>query len=145
MINGRKKNHFKKGTVSLREIRRYQKSNDLLIRKLSFAKLVREIANDFHPDLRFQSSALLALQEAAEAYLVLYFEKANLAAIHAKRVTVFPRDFFLVAAISHNFRPCFSLKEGTPKGIMAGPNYPPKTTSISKAQKKKPKSSGKKK
>ena len=70
------------GTVALREIRRYQKSTDLLIRKLPFQRLVREIAQDFKNDLRFQGSAVLALQEAAEAYLVGLFEDTNLCAIH---------------------------------------------------------------
>ncbi|KAJ7573174.1 histone 3 [Mycena floridula] len=86
---------FRPGTVALREIRRYQKSTELLIRKLPFQRLVREIAQDFQPDLRFQSSAVLALQEAAEAYLVSLFEDTNLAAIHAKRVTIQPKDLAL--------------------------------------------------
>lgn len=76
------------GTVALREIRRYQKSTDLLIRKLPFQRLVREIAQDFKTELRFQSAAIGALQEAAEAYLVGLFEDTNLCAIHAKRVTI---------------------------------------------------------
>eukprot|EP00798_Chlamydomonas_sp_ICE-L_P015598 gene15598-biopygen24628 len=85
---GVKKPHrYRPGTVALREIRKYQKSTELLIRKLPFQRLVREIAQDFKTDLRFQSSAVLALQEAAEAYLVGLFEDTNLAAIHAKRVT----------------------------------------------------------
>ncbi|KAF8623911.1 hypothetical protein AX15_006136 [Amanita polypyramis BW_CC] len=87
---GVKKPHrFRPGTVALREIRRYQKSTELLIRKLPFQRLVREIAQDFKTDLRFQSSAVMALQEAAEAYLVSLFEDTNLAAIHAKRVTMY--------------------------------------------------------
>ncbi|CAG8590853.1 10992_t:CDS:2 [Funneliformis mosseae] len=77
------------------EIRRYQKSTELLIRKLPFQRLVREIAQDFKTDLRFQSSAIGALQEAAEAYLVALFEDTNLAAIHAKRVTIQPKDIQL--------------------------------------------------
>ncbi|KAJ9513609.1 hypothetical protein QJQ45_006086 [Haematococcus lacustris] len=86
---GVKKPHrYRPGTVALREIRKYQKSTELLIRKLPFQRLVREIAQDFKTDLRFQSSAVLALQEAAEAYLVGLFEDTNLAAIHAKRVTI---------------------------------------------------------
>lgn len=76
------------GTVALREIRRYQKSTELLIRKLPFQRLVREIAQDFKSDLRFQSSAIGALQESVEAYLVSLFEDTNLCAIHAKRVTI---------------------------------------------------------
>ena len=68
---GVKKPHrYRSGTVALREIRRYQKSTELLIRQLPFQRLVREIAQDFKTDLRFQSSAVMALQEASEAYLV---------------------------------------------------------------------------
>ncbi|EGB03522.1 hypothetical protein AURANDRAFT_33922 [Aureococcus anophagefferens] len=68
---GVKKPHrYRPGTVALREIRRYQKSTELLVRKLPFQRLVREIAQDFKTDLRFQGSAVLALQEAADAYLV---------------------------------------------------------------------------
>ena len=78
---------------------RYQKSTELLIRKLPFQRLVREIAQDFKTDLRFQSSAVLALQEAAEAYLVGLFEDTNLAAIHAKRVTIMPKDIQLARRI----------------------------------------------
>jgi histone H3 len=93
---GVKKPHrFRPGTVALREIRRYQKSTELLIRKLPFQRLVREIAQDFKTDLRFQSSAVLALQEASEAYLVSLFEDTNMAAIHAKRVTIQPKDLAL--------------------------------------------------
>ncbi|XP_050783970.1 histone H3-like [Gopherus flavomarginatus] len=76
---GVKKPHrYRPGTVALREIRRYQKSTELLIRKLPFQRLVREIAQDFKTDLRFQSSAVMALQEASEAYLVGLFEDTNL-------------------------------------------------------------------
>ncbi|KNZ60607.1 histone H3 [Puccinia sorghi] len=85
---GVKKPHrYRPGTVALREIRRYQKSTELLIRKLPFQRLVREIAQDFKTDLRFQSSAVMALQEL--------FEDTNLAAIHAKRVTIQPKDIQL--------------------------------------------------
>ncbi|MCO5561565.1 hypothetical protein L7F22_015185 [Adiantum nelumboides] len=97
---GVKKPHrFRPGTVALREIRKYQKSTELLIRKLPFQRLVREIAQDFKTDLRFQSSAVLALQEAAEAYLVGLFEDTNLCAIHAKRVTIMPKDIQLARRI----------------------------------------------
>ncbi|GHJ85269.1 hypothetical protein NliqN6_1671 [Naganishia liquefaciens] len=93
---GVKKPHrYRPGTVALREIRKYQKSTELLIRKLPFQRLVREIAQDFKTDLRFQSSAVMALQEASEAYLVSLFEDTNLAAIHAKRVTIQPKDMQL--------------------------------------------------
>jgi len=97
---GVKKPHrYRPGTVALREIRRYQKSTELLIRKLPFQRLVREIAQEFKTDLRFQGSAVLALQEAAEAYLVGLFEDTNLCAIHAKRVTIMPRDIHLARRI----------------------------------------------
>ncbi|CAL5409906.1 unnamed protein product [Camellia sinensis] len=97
---GVKKPHrFRPGTVALREIRKYQKSTELLIRKLPFQRLVREIAQDFKTDLRFQSSAVAALQEAAEAYLVGLFEDTNLCAIHAKRVTIMPKDMQLARRI----------------------------------------------
>lgn len=97
---GVKKNHrYRPGTVALREIRKYQKSTDLLIRKLPFQRLVREIATTFKTDLRFQSSAVLALQEAAEAYLVGLFEDTNLCALHAKRVTIMPKDMQLARRI----------------------------------------------
>ena len=95
----KKPHRYRPGTVALREIRKYQKSTDLLIRKLPFQRLVREIAFGMKTDLRFQSSAVLALQEAAEAYLVGLFEDTNLAAIHAKRVTIMPKDMQLARRI----------------------------------------------
>lgn len=95
----RKPHRFRPGTVSLREIRRYQKSTELLIRKLPFQRLVREIAQDFQHGLRFQSTAVVALQEAAEAYMVGLFEDSNLCAIHARRVTIMPKDIQLARRI----------------------------------------------
>jgi len=93
---GVKKPHrFRPGTVALREIRRYQKSTELLIRKLPFQRLVREIAQEYQSDLRFQGTAIIALQEACEAYMVSLFEDTNMAAIHAKRVTIMSRDIAL--------------------------------------------------
>ncbi|KAF5312713.1 hypothetical protein D9619_002344 [Psilocybe cf. subviscida] len=92
----RKKPHrFRPGTVALREIRRYQKSSKLLIRRMPFQRLVREIAQDYKADIRFQSAAIEALQDSAKAYLVGLFEDVNLAALHAKRVTIMPRDMAL--------------------------------------------------
>ena len=85
--------------ITRNSIRRYHKSTELLIRKLPFQRLVREIAQDFKTDLRFQGSAVLALQEAAEAYLVGLFEDTNLCAIHAKRVTIMPKDIQLARRI----------------------------------------------
>ena len=97
---GVKKPHrYRPGTVALREIRKYQKNTELLIRKLPFQKLVREVAQDFKADLRFQSHAIAALQEAAEAYIVAVFEDTNRCAIHAKRVTIMPKDMKLARRI----------------------------------------------
>ena len=90
---------YQPGTVALREIRHYQKTTELLIRKLPFSRLVREIAQDFKTDLRFQPQAIGALQEAAEAYLVGLFKDTNLCAIHAKRVTIMPKDIQLARRI----------------------------------------------
>lgn len=97
---GVKKTHrYRPGTVALREIRRYQKTTDLLIKKAPFQRLVREVAQDFKTDLRFQSSAVMALQEASEAFLVGLFEDTNLCAIHARRVTIMPKDMQLARRI----------------------------------------------
>ena len=102
----RKTYRFRPGTVALKEIRRYQKSTDLLIRKLPFQRLVREIANDplvvpgnMVGKIRFQTDAIKALQESCEAYLVGLFEDSNLCAIHAKRVTIMPKDIQLARRI----------------------------------------------
>ena len=101
----RKPHRWRPGTVALREIKKYQKSTELLIRKLPFQRFVREIANDEvsmskYPDgMRWQSQAVIALQEAAEAYAVGLFEDSNLNAIHAKRVTVMPKDMQLARRI----------------------------------------------
>ena len=98
----KKKHRWRPGTVALREIRRYQKSTELLIKKAPFGRLVREIAQDFRvkgEELRFQSSAIQALQEATEAYLVGLFEDVNLCAIHAKRVTIMAKDMNLARRI----------------------------------------------
>ena len=90
---------FRPGIMALCEIRHYQKSSALLIRKLLFQRLVREIAQDFKMDLHFQAAAILCLQEAAEAYLVGLFEDTNLCAIHAKRVMITPKDLQLARCI----------------------------------------------
>ena len=97
---------YRPGTVALKQIRQYQKSTELLIRKLPFQRLVREIACDqdvitspLCGKVRFQSAAIMALQEASEAYLVGLFEDSNLCAIHAKRVTIMPKDIQLARRI----------------------------------------------
>jgi histone H3/H4 len=81
--SSKKLHRFRAGTVTLREIRKYQKSTDLLIRKLPFQQLVREIASGFRRDNRFQSSAITALQEASEAYLIGLFNSQYLR--HARK------------------------------------------------------------
>ncbi|PLB49479.1 histone H3 [Aspergillus steynii IBT 23096] len=95
---------YKPGTVALKEIRKYQRTYDLLIQKLPFARLVREVALELLPadvgsELRWQSHAIQALQEAAEAFLVHLFEDTNLCAIHAKRVTIMQKDIQLARRI----------------------------------------------
>ena len=99
----RKPYRFRPGTVALRDIMRYQKSTELLIRKIPFQRLVREIVYKLKDkDYRFQSTALLALQEAAEAFLVNMFDQCNDIAIHGKRVTVMRKDIQLWKRI-HDF------------------------------------------
>ena len=100
VTGGVKKPHrYRPGTVALRQIRKYQKTTDLLIRKLPFQRLVRQIAQEYKADLRFQSTAIMALQEATEAYLVSLFEDTQLCSIHAKRVTIMPKDLQLARRI----------------------------------------------
>ena len=90
---------FRPGVMALREIRHCQKSSALLVGRLPFQGLVREIARGFRTDLRFRSAAILCLQEAAEAYLVRLFEDTNLCAMHAGRVTVTPGDLRLAGHV----------------------------------------------
>merc|ERR1719213_1058175 len=102
-VAGQKKaKRFCPGTKALREIKKYQKTTDLLIRKLPFQRLVREIAHEY-ADLYFQGQALFALQEATETYMVWVFEDTNLAAIHGKRVTIMPRDLQLARRLRGDF------------------------------------------
>jgi len=96
----RKPHRYRPGTVALREIRQYQRSTELLIRKLPFARLAREITNSFAPEpFRWTAEALLALQEATEDFLVHLMEDTNLCALHAKRVTIMPKDLQLARRI----------------------------------------------
>ena len=102
----KKRYRYRPGTVALKQIRQYQKSTELLIRKLPFQRLVREIASDSEViksplcgKVRFQKAAIMALQEATEAYLVGLFEDSNLCAIHARRVTIMPKDIQLARRI----------------------------------------------
>ena len=94
-----KKRRFRPGTVALREIWQYQKSTELLIRRAPFQRVIYEIMWGFRNDLRIQAAAIKGLQEAAEAYLVGLFEDSNLCAIHAKWVTIMPRDVQLTRRI----------------------------------------------
>ena len=98
-IKEKRKFKRKAGTVALREVKRYQKTIDNLLPRASFQRLVRNICSDLDHELRFQSQALLALQEASEAYLVGVFEDTNLCAIHAKRSTIFKKDMDLARRI----------------------------------------------
>lgn len=96
-----KKRHYRHrpGSLALKEIRRYQKSTNMLLKKLPFQRLVREISQSFKTDLKFTGGSLECLQEACEAYLVGLFEDTNLCAIHAKRVTIMPKDIQLARRI----------------------------------------------
>ncbi|KAG9302546.1 hypothetical protein G9A89_007250 [Geosiphon pyriformis] len=103
-----KPRRYRPGTVALREIRKMQKSTNLLLRKLPFARVVKEIAGDIITNerggngsvgYRWESAAIIALQEATEAFLVHLFEDANLCAIHAKRVTIMQKDIQLARRI----------------------------------------------
>jgi histone H3 len=99
-LSGVKRPHrYRPGTVALREIRRFQKSTELLLRRRPFARLVREVAQDFKSNLRFNPDALLALQEATESFMVGLFEDSNRCAIHGKRVTLMPKDIQLAQFI----------------------------------------------
>eukprot|EP00275_Glaucocystis_incrassata_P001155 EC122003.1.p2 GENE.EC122003.1~~EC122003.1.p2 ORF type:complete len:150 (+),score=24.65 EC122003.1:118-567(+) len=95
----RKKFRFRPGTVALREIRKYQKTTNLLILRRPFQRLVREIAHDLKSDFRFHKAAVEALQEATEAFIVRLFEDTNLCTLHAKRVTIMPKDMQLARRI----------------------------------------------
>ena len=92
----RKARRFRPGTVALRQIRKYQSSTELLIRKLPFQRLVKEVVYQlFQQQYRFQSTALLALQEASEDFLVRMFETVNHIAIHSNRQTIMSKDMYL--------------------------------------------------
>ena len=92
------------GVRALNEIRFYQKTHSLLIAKRAFLRLVKEITQDYKTDLRWQAVAVYNLQVAVESFLEQYFEMTNLCALHAKRVTIFPKDMFLVKNMAdYNF------------------------------------------
>lgn len=110
--NKKKPHRFRPGSVALRQIRKYQKSTDLLLRKQPFQRVVKKIVKDLYPDkdYRWQSNAILALQEACESYIVGLFEDANECAIHAKRVTVMGKDIQLALRIRRERSTCQVLK-----------------------------------
>jgi histone H3 len=96
----RKPHRWHPGMVALREIQKFQKNTDLLIRKAPFQHLVRKIALKFGKrDLRMQSTADLALQEAAEYFMVDVFSDTKLCAMHGKRVTIMNKDMVLSSCI----------------------------------------------
>ena len=107
------KRRYKPGTVALREIKRYQQSMSMMLPRASFQRLVRSITGAIDPDLRFQSQSLLALQEAAEAYIVSLFEDTNLCAIHAKRNTIQKKDMELARRIRGDRH--FDFRDTLPK------------------------------
>ena len=94
-----KRRRWRPGTQSLRESHFYQKSCNLLIHKLPFLRLVRELLHNQKAGMRIQASAIYALQEDSEAYLVYLFKDANLCTIHAKHVTIMPKDIQLAHRI----------------------------------------------
>nr|XP_010348561.1 histone H3.3A-like [Saimiri boliviensis boliviensis] len=118
---GVKKPHgYRPDTVTLREIRRYQKSTEFLICKLPFQHLVQEIAQDVKTHLRFQSAAMGALQEASETYLVGLFEDTNLCAIRAKRATTMPKDIQL----AHHIRGEYAYESTMMGNILSSKKIP---------------------
>ena len=90
-----RKFRWRPGTVALRQIKKFQKTTDLLMRKAPFQRLVRELATGHKEGLRWQASAVAALQEATEAYVTGLLSDSNLCALHAKRVTLMARDLQL--------------------------------------------------
>jgi len=102
-VGGVKKKHrWRPGTKAMRDIRWYQKSTDLLIKKAPFQRLVKEVMRDIRDergDFRIQARAVQALQEASEAFIVHLFENTNLCAIHAKRITIAPVDMRLARRV----------------------------------------------
>jgi histone H3 len=126
-----KPHRWRPGTVALREIRKYQKSTELLLLRRAFQRVVREIAQDFKADLRFQPEAILALQEATERYLVQMFEDANAAVIHCGRTTLMTKDIQLVRRIWDRMPKPMNLDGGGGGGMprvapRRKPKYPQK-------------------
>lgn len=100
----RKPHRYRPGTVALREIKRYQKSTDLLLRKLPFQRVVREIAQERKSDLRWQATALDVLQDAAESFLVEQFAAANAVTVFKGNVTITDKAMRLAMALNTSAR-----------------------------------------
>lgn len=129
----RKPHKWRAGTVAMREIKRYQNSAEHLVPKAPFKRLVREIIHGFNDDLRVQGATIEALLEASEAYLVEHFERTQTAAVHAKRITIYPKDSRLVTNLAKSLsvstymdqlltdddkgKVAFGIK---PRGVVAG-------------------------
>ena len=131
--NVRKKRRYRPGTVALREIRKYQKSTQLLIRQLPFQRLVREIVQTLFKteNYKFQSTAILALQESAELFLSNMFSKCNEIAIHGKRVTVQSKDIQLWDRVIGFREKSFSYFNNQPSLTeLLGETVDPKQTGI---------------
>ena len=109
----KKTRRFRPGTVALRAIRKYQRGTELFIRKLPFQRLVQQVLGELYPTpFRVQSTALLAMQEAAEAYLTVVFSDTNLLALHAKRVTIMRKDMILAMRVRGDYRSDFAATHG---------------------------------
>lgn len=98
-VGVKKPRRFRPGSVAVRQIKKYQRTTELLIRRLPFQRLVRDVAHSLTGSIRFQASAVVALQESVEAYMVQLFEDINLCASHAKRVTIMSKDLHLARRI----------------------------------------------
>jgi histone H3 len=102
LAGARKPIRFKPGTVALRQIRKLQRTCDLLLPLQPFQRLIREIALSFKSDLRFEREALLAIQEAAEAHIICMFQHTQNLAIHSGRKTIQDKDLSLALHIREN-------------------------------------------
>ena len=96
---GEKIKRTRRGLKALQEIRKYQSSTELLIQRLPFQRVVKEIIQKIREDLQLQSMAIMALQEAGETFVIGLLEQSNLCALHAKQVMIMPKDIQLPRCI----------------------------------------------
>ena len=89
----------RQGLKALKEIKKYQSSTEMLIRRLSFQRVVKEIVQKIQEDLRLWSTAILVLQEVGDMVLLGLLEQSNLCMLHARRVTIMPKDVQLARHI----------------------------------------------